>query len=349
MQNVPYVMMNQRFSQLPQFSVKTIGLCTKAYNAFPRGFQRLGNSYVAVYSSGPSHGNSDRIIWVRTDDEFETISTGVFYENATATYDLSFLSDLLAVGETVCFSSIWTIANEAGVLTPYVNSVITVTDPYALWGTPKLINGVWYTTGFRTSGGYRRVALFQSTDGMRSWQFKVISAMNNTKQLSEADIITCSNGDWVQITREDSATTDDLYRTVSTNQGTSWSAPVMLPSHVKGNQPQLIRHPDTGVLFLFVGIRRKSSAVTDYGNAAEVWDINGIGVHYSLDNGVTWSPVLMIAPMWSTDGGQPVPVFFPDGTIGVMFYTSCGATNISQTGVKTGVYFCRFRPDLSIF
>lgn len=342
-------MLSQRYVQIPEFDVKAIGLKPKAYNAFPRGFQKLKGSLIAIYASGPAHANSDRQIWVRSDDEFETFTSGVFIENATGVYDLSFLEDLLEPGETVCFHSVWTIANEGGVLTPYVNSIQTYTDPYALWGNPKLIDGIWYTTGYRIGGGYRRTVLAQSMDGMRTWQFKAISAMNNRKELGEADITTCANGNWVQITREDTSSNDELYRTVSTNQGQTWSAPALLPAHVRGNQPQLIRDPVSGALFLFVGIRKKTSGVTSYGNAVEAWDINGIGCYYSLNDGVTWSNVLMLAPAWSYECGQPVPVLLDDGCFGVMFYTSCGAVTVAQTGVKPGIYFCKFRPNLSAF
>lgn len=348
-EHVPPVMLDQRYIQIPDFDVKRIALRTGIYNAFPGGLQKIGSSLIAIYSSGSAHGQSDRQIWVRSDDEFETFTTGVFLENSTGAFDTSFLEDLIAPGETINFKSIFTIANEGGVLTPYTNSVIVVTDPYALWGTPRAIGSKWYTAGYRISGGYRRTALFESADGMRSWQFKTLIASVNTKQFSEADLNVCADGSIVCIIREDSSATDDLYRCVSIDKGATWSSPVLTSSHVKGNQPNLIRDPINSDLLMFAGIRKKNGSVTSYGNMGEHWDINGIGCWFSSTNGGGWSNVLMLAPAWASECGQPVTVDMGDGRIGLMFYTACGATTVAQTGIETGVYFLTFRPSRDIF
>lgn len=335
-------LLNARYLHLPEYKVRCIAQERGVYNAFPGGVKILGDSIVAIYSSGVGHGQSDRQIWVKSSDRFEYFETGTFLENATGVYDNSFLSELTQ-GESINFKSVFTVKNVSGTLTNFTTPVVMVTDQYALWGVPVLVGGEWLTTGYRISGGYERTALFKSTDGMGTWQFVTLIATSGARKFTEASLAECSNGDLIAVVRDNSTSTRDLYLTRRPNGSQVWGTPAMLPNHIKGTQPNLLRL-SSGDVVLFAGDRIGASTLDDNGNHTGIGDITGIACWKSRDNGSSWGDATMIAPSWGTDCGQPVSIELPDGNIGLLCYLAPAATN-GNLGIETGIYWIEFDPS----
>lgn len=341
---VPAEFLNARFLQIPGYKIRLVAQEMGVYNAFPGGVQRFGDYIVGIFSSGAGHANSDRQRWVKSKNGFVTFETGTFFENATLAHDTSFLEGLISEGESANFKTVFTVKNEGGTLAPYRQATIDVSgDTYAFWGEPKFIGDRWFGAAYRTAGGYRRAALFESTDGMVTWVYKSMIAAAGARLFGETSFDECANGDWVAVTRDDPATNiRDLYIERSTDQGATWSTPVKLPSHVVGTQP-FVKRLSNGHLMLFAGDRTGSGGLNNVGAQQDFEDITGVSCWKSTDNGLTWGPRIHLAPSWSTDCGQYVPVELEDGNVLGLCYLSPGATNGTR-GIEPGIYAIEFDP-----
>lgn len=340
---IPRAMANADYQRLLGWGMRKISLERGVYQAFPSAITSISGSLVAIYSSGEGHGNSDRQIWLRSDNNFVNWTTGTFVaDSAPNVYDNSFLDGLLTTGQTANFKGVYTVEKTGGGYSNTVQSTLTNgPDTYAIWSQkPIFVGGKWLTTAYRTSSSPTQTALVQSTDEMKTWTFSTLIAADAGKQFSEAAIAQCANGDLVALIREDSGSRD-VYTSRSTDSGATWSAPTI--TALKGTQPALLVLSDNSVIAM-TGDRSGTSGLNPAGTLLDGNDITGISAWKSTDNGVTWGFKIMLAAMWSTDGGQPMPVELSTGDVGFLCYLAPGATT-GSVGVEPGIYWVQFSPS----
>src|SRR5690606_2963655 len=130
---------------------------------------------VAIYSSGPAHGVSDRQIMTRSDDWGETWASVDFQtDDNPGVYDTSLLDGLLATGEKAVFK-VWTVEKTSdGYQVTVQSTVVESGVTYALWGQPIDIGGVLYRGGYGNNAGQTEAALFKSEDGGTTWAFVAV-------------------------------------------------------------------------------------------------------------------------------------------------------------------------------
>jgi hypothetical protein len=116
-------------------------------------------------------------------------------------------------------------------------------------------------------------------------------------------------------------------------------------SGIQGTQPCLLLLPD-GDILLLVGHRTGGSGLDVSGvlNEAGLANITGIACWRSTNNAASWTNRVILAPMWSTDGGQPMAVSLDVGRVGMLCYLAPGATN-ADYGVEPGIYWITFNGD----
>jgi hypothetical protein len=340
---VPRAMMNADYQRLFDIGLKKIELDRFVYNAFPGWMLQRGASLAFIFSSGAGHAKSHRQIGIRTDDNFQTFSRVVFFENATGVYDNSFLDGMLETGEVYPAKNIWKVRKTAGGYENKVQSTIAVTGQgsdngtYAFWAAePITWNGKLYCTGYRVSPTPYVSALFESSNGGWDWTFTTIIASDPSLWLGETAIVEYGNGNFIAVIREEIGSGRPLYLARSVGNITSWTAPTLI-SEIQGVQPALTRLAD-GDILLTVGHRTGSSGLFNSGKMRDQVNITGIVTVRSANNGVTWPNRVNLAPMWSTDGGQPMPKVLSDGRVGFPCYLAPGATN-GDIGVEPGIYF----------
>lgn len=323
---------NSVFVQLTDFRTKRVSAAPAQYCAFPY-IVKLGSSLVGIYSDGPSHAQSERQIMIRSDDGGLTWSSATFTENGSSTYNTSLLSGLLASGASVVLK-VWTIKNNAGTLA--VTSVSTVENggvTYALWSRPipSPTGTVLYRTGYGSNGTNTQTAMFQSSDGGVTWTFGSLMFATAGRNYSESDMVRTTGDNLVAVVREDLGAGNPLYYITSDNNGTSWSAPVAIPTTtVNGRQPNLMKLSD-GSYVLAVGDRAGVSGYSGSGDRVAGVDTTGITMVRSTD-AVTWGTRTSLAGMYSTDGGQPFVNETDAGRICAVFYHRRGINKQPEIG-----------------
>jgi hypothetical protein len=343
---LPRSMLNADYQRLYELGFKKIELSRFVYNAFPSWMLQSGASLAFIFSSGAGHANSDRQIGIRTDDNFETFSRTVFFENATGAYDNSFLDGMLDTGEVFTAKNVFKVRKTAGGYENKIQSTIAVTGQgsddgtYAFWSAkPIEFGGKLYCTGYRTSPTPFVSALFESSNGGWDWTFTTIIASDPSLALNETAICQYGANNFLAVIREDNGAGRPLYVTRSLGSITAWG-PISLISEVQGVQPSLTPLPD-GDILLTVGHRTGSSGLWASGRQHDALNITGIVTLRSTNNGASWPNRVNLAPMWSTDGGQPMPIVLSTGLVGFPCYLAPGATN-GDVGVEPGIYFGMF-------
>lgn len=299
-------------AQLTSYRSKTI--YNQAYDAFPYAV-KIGSSIIGIFSTGAAHAQSDKQVMFRTNDNGLTFQTVDFFINSTGVFNTSLLTDLLGVGEAVVLK-VWTVKNTAGVLGVTTTSIVS---GYAVWSKPKLIGSVLLRTGYNSTTW--ETALLQSTDAGVTWTVKSVIAPSTSGLLyNEADIVQTVPSNLVAYIREDSGAGDNLYQSISTNDGVTWSTPTVVSTTVlQGRQPNLIKLAD-GSIILATGDRSGISGYTGSGEVVGNTSTTGISVFKSTDNGTTWTYRTRIAPMYSTDGGQPFLIEIGSGVVFAVWY-----------------------------
>ena len=342
---IPKALGNADYMDALGVSGKVIARQNSVYNAFP-AMVKIGSSLIGIYSSGAGHGNSDRQIMVRSDDSGATWTSATFYENAGAVYNNTLLNGLMATGDKIGLKT-WTIEKTVG---GYNNTIVsTVANggiTYALWTNDMIdIGGVKYKTGYGTNAGFTQTALFKSTNGGVTWTFVSIMAAHAARNYSEAGLCRCTNGDLFAVVRQDGfSSTRPLWWIRSTDGGLTWTAPVQYdPGDINGVQPYLFTLAN-GDVILMAGDRVGFSGINGNGLTSTAEGITGISAWRSSDHGVTFTSRSMIAPMWSTDGGQPAPVQLANGNVGFLCYLAPAPTD-GTNGVEPEVWFLSFNPN----
>jgi hypothetical protein len=347
---LPRSMMNADYQRLYELGLKKIELTLGVYNAFPSWMLQRGASLAFIFSSGAGHANSDRQIGIRTDDNFETFSRTVFFENATGVYDNSFLDGMLETGEVFPAKNVFKVRKTAGGYENKVQSTIAVTGQgsndgtFAFWSAkPIEFGGKLYCTGYRTSPTPFVSALFESSNGGWDWTFTTIIASDAALLLGETAICQYGVSDFLAVIRDDAGAGRPLYVCRSLGSITNWGAHSLI-SEIQGVQPSLTPLPD-GDILLTVGHRTGSSGFFNASNRMrDELNITGIVTLRSTNNGATWPNRVNLAPMWSTDGGQPMPSVLSSGLVGFPCYLAPGATN-GDSGVEPGIYLGKFNGD----
>lgn len=342
---VPRSLMNAEYQRIFDIGFKKIDLERNVYNAFPGWMLKRGASKAFIYSSGIGHAQSQRQIGIRTDDDFATFSRSVFFENATGVYDNSFLDGMLLPDEVFAAKNIFKVRKTASGYENKVQSTIAVTGQgandgtYAFWSSrPIEVNGKLYCTGYRTSPAPAVPALFESVNGGWDWTFfTIVAPASAPLALNEMAICAYGVNNYLGVIREETGAGRPLYITRSIGDLVSWTTPSLL-SNIQGVQPSLTPLPD-GDILLTVGHRTGSSGFFDSGGKIrEQINITGIVTWRSTNNGATWPNRVNLAPMWSTDGGQPMPEVLESGLVGFPCYLAPGSTN-RDAGVEPGLFF----------
>jgi len=344
----PRVWLNREYRELLGATVQDVSRDSSQYEAFPA--QQIINGYIVVtFSDGDAHADSDRQIMCRkaVSDMYDTSaawSRVVFYEDDSATYDLTLLDDILTDGETVTFKA-WVVEKSGGVTSgQIVNSVVVsgYSDPdidgtYALWSPVREYSGSYYRTGYRTDAAGWNTVLFESADQV-SWAVKGVIAQGHGSSLeyNEADIVETTTGNYLAVVREETGAGRPLYTTTSSDLIT-WSAPT-LSSDFEGTQPCLLKQTD-GDIFLAVGDRTQQTGFDAGGFPTSYVDTTGIQIYLSEDNAVSWSSGTMLAKSWSTDCGQPVLAEPTANVVSVVYYNATGPTNsVTEPGIAHKIF-----------
>lgn len=345
---IPRALMNCEMQRLLDYGQRRIAYENGVYNAFPGWALKKGLSIAFIFSSGLGHGNSQRQIGARSDDNGETWRQSIFFENAGSAFDFSCIDGMLETGEVWPAKNVFKVRKTANGYETKIQSTVAVTSAganngtYAIWtAAPVRIGLKLLCTGYRTSQTPWVAALFESSDDGWTWEFASVIAAEVDTMFNEAAIVRASNDDLVSIIRVDAGSGRPLYQSRSSDDGATWSSPQLL-SGMQGVQPSLTLLPD-GDLVLMVGHRTGTSGLGPSGKMRDERNITGIRAWRSSNHGVTWPNSATLAPMWSTDGGQPMPVLLDEsGKLGCACYLAPGATN-GDSGVEPGIYWLTFQ------
>ena len=307
------------FAQLTNYRSKIIS-GTDNYDAFPYA-TKIGNSIVGIFSSGTGHAQSEKQVIFRSDDNGLTFRTADFFVNDTQAFYTGLLSDLLTDGQSVDLK-IWNLKKSGTDFISTANSSVTASNwrTYAIWSRPKVAGSKLYRTGYTTVGSWE-VGLLESTDSGATWVYKSTIASVAGKKFNEADIVNTTGTNWIAFIREDTGTTDNLYKSTSSDNGATWTTPTLVDTKVmNGRQPNLTKLSD-GSIILATGDRSGTSGYA--GGSCDVvhgTDTTGITIFRSTDNGATWSYRTRVSPMYSTDGGQPFVIDLGNSNIFIVWY-----------------------------
>lgn len=319
---------NSVFVQLTDFKTKRIGSDPSRYLAFPF-MTKVGSSIVGIYSDGNAHASSDRQIMVRSDDNGVTWSSAVFVQTGVDGFNTSLLNDILPLGQSIVLKA-WGIRNIGGTLNVYqVSTVVNGGVTYALWSSviPSATAGTIYRTGYGTSSGSTQTALFQSTNGGETWEFKSLMFFGSGLSFSEAAIIRTSGNNLLAVCREDTGASNPLYHSTSSDDGLTWSAATLIPTSViNGRQPNLIKTTN-GRYVLTTGDRAGISGIGGGGEESFGSDKTGIALVTSSD-GTNWGNRTMLAGTYSSDGGQPFAVETTANRVCVTYYHRRGLNSL---------------------
>lgn len=310
---------NQSFSYLTNYQSNTVS--KDRYEAFPYAI-KIGSSIVGIFSSGVAHAQSDKHKIFRTDDNGKTYEIKDFFINSTEVMDLSLLDGLLSVGDIVNLK-VWSIKKTADSYQVTTTSSISANGKsYALWSKPKITpDGNLYRTAYSPTGNWETGLLVSFNDG-ETWTFKsVIAPSTSGRTYNEADIVNTVGNNWVAYIREDVGASDNLYKSTSSDNGNTWSVPTLVNSiEINGRQPNLTKLSD-GSIILATGDRTGVSGFSGNGEQiSSTLNTTGITIWRSTDNCATWSYRTRLAPIFSTDGGQPFVIDLGSGNIYVVWY-----------------------------
>jgi hypothetical protein len=254
------------------------------YLAFPF-VVKVGASLVGIFSESDSHASGSSQWMIRSDDDGATWSRVLFFDNAVpGVYNTSLLQSLLAVGQSVVLK-VWTIKNNAGVLTVTVQNTASFGgNTYPLWS--KAIpgpGGVLWRTGYGLVGAATETALFQSVDGGVTWTYVSTIFADPTKFFSEADVVNLDGTNWMAMVREDTSSSvyNSVYYSISTDNGVTWGIPVSLdPTKVNGRQPNLIKTTDGTIIFSSGDRKSGATGYSPDGTIVPyVYDTTGVTVY----------------------------------------------------------------------
>lgn len=310
------------------FRTSTIADTPGSYDAFPDGAM-IGGTLFVLFSRGPAHAQSSSQWMARSDDGGNTWYSVEFVNDANPNvYNTSLLEGLLQPGEKIVFK-VYTISNNAGVISvadpiPFVSDGVT---NYAVWGPARSGAGITLRSGYAAG----KAAVLFSADGGSSWSYRATVFEGAGLLFSEFDLVNTGGTNWTAICREDSGAGNPLYISRTTDNGMTWSAPVLIPTtSANGRQPNLLRLP-SGTLILATGDRAGVTGLAGNGEMLFGADITGITLVASTDNGATWGFRTTVAGMFSTDGGQPRMLLLSATRVICLYYSA------RSTQAKTGV------------
>ena len=344
----PRRFLNQHYSQLIGGNLEDVSRDGVQYKAFPFS-NIIGGYFVILYSDGDAHASSDRQIMARKPaasilDNSTAWEQVTFFENSSAVFNFSLLTDIMTNGESFLFK-VWTVTKTAGVVAQSTlsSSVVSgfsdsdIDGNYAMWSKSRLYAGNYYRVGYSFAGAEWNSVLFESADQI-TWAIKgfIAKGIGAGLKFSEADIVETTSGNYLAVIREDSGTGRPLYTSTSTNLIT-WTTPV-LSTEFEGTQPNLIKL-SSGSILLSVGDRVGSSGLDFGGVPSNFPTVTGIKTYISTNNASTFSVGTNFDLSWSTDCGQPMMEEVLPGFIAMSYYNSLKQTNsVTEPGIRNKVF-----------
>ena len=200
-----------------------------------------------------------------------------------------------------------------------VSLPFTTTLWRAVHGMTELANGnlLAYASGINTGDTYTQSRSLLSTDGGVTWGSEATIAVSASQNFNELCVDTLPDGNLMALVRSDNGsgggTNPGIYRSVSTNGGVSWSAPVKV---IDGyGRPEWLKLASGGLVVFY---RR-------FGDRLALTSA-------SWDNGVTWGVPDLLHPEDATVS-QSVYQQAVQVAAGVVAVVYCDEVNSGVSGV----------------
>ena len=274
----------------------TNGYWTRAYTGFPRAcYIPQKRRLLVTFRLAKGHGYYDADIYVMRTDDFganwriEKLIDGAGDDYRTAPIKLLQDGRLMAVATRIT----------GAVQTGAYDTFAYYSDDFGeSWSAPQLVHDAAVSaTGSCTSLIFqarngdiyipiytapdssvpldgRTAGYVKSTDNGASWSaYTEVTDEGPTYAASEITFVQATRSDDIIAFIRAENGTDKLFRSVSTDNGASWSATTdVTPSNYKASQPNILQREDG---FLHMACRAFSGS--------------GLGYYYSTDDGLTWT------------------------------------------------------------
>lgn len=303
------------------------------YEAFPDVCRLADGRLMAVFYAGydhvslpaPKRPKGGRIDCAFSSDEGRTwTKPGTLYDGPDDDRDPSIVQ--LPSGKIMCnFFSLRRKAGEGGKAGGWDGRgtwVVESTDKGGTWSAPRLISADHYCSSpirrlpdgqlmlglYRQDGEKAWGAVVASADEGRTWGPVVDIPNGGWKLDAETDVIPLRDGRLLAVEREPATS---MCASVSPDGGRTWTAsqPLGFPGHC----PYLLRTSD-GVLVL-------------------AHRLPGTSLHYSFDDGRTWSENVLVDERL---GAYPSMVERKDGTVLIVYYEEGAGSNIRARRFRVG-------------
>lgn len=145
----------------------------------------IGEVMIGLFSDGGIHGDTDRQIFLRKDGLRGTWQSVTYYEVATATYDFSLLSPLMAEGDVLTLKAFTNVKMPDGVKVT-INSTITNWTNSLLYSDDHE-NAAWTKTGFDAfgAGSVANTTAVRAPDGSQTADFIRPTTGTSTRSLQQ--------------------------------------------------------------------------------------------------------------------------------------------------------------------
>jgi photosystem II stability/assembly factor-like uncharacterized protein len=300
------------------------------YEAFPDVCRLVDGRLMAVFYAGYGHVSlstpkwpiGGRIDYALSSDEGRTWTRArVLYDGPDDDRDPSIVQ--LPSGKLLCsFFSLRRKAGPAGEWDGLGTWLIESSDLGRTWSKPRRVSADYYCSSpirllsdgrlmlglYRQDGEKAWGAVTTSGDDGRTWGPVVDIPNGGWKLDAETDIIPIADGRILAVEREPATS---MCSSISADGGRTWS--VSQPLGFPGHCPYLLR-TSGGVLLL-------------------AHRLPGTSLHYSFDEGRTWSENV---PVDERIGAYPSMVELKDGTVLIIYYEEGAGSNIRARRFRLG-------------
>lgn len=322
---------------------KPVMVCEDAgaggYEAFPDVCRLSDGRLMAVFYAGYGHvalpsprlPRGGRICYCLSSDEGRTWTPArILYDGPNDDRDPSIVQ--LKDGRLMC--SFFSLAGDDEGKQPYVGLgswILVSSDLGQTWSEPRRLSTKYYCSSpIRELSGGRlmlglyteenasaRGAVIYSDDGGKSWSAEIDIPNSGMRLDAETDVIELNDGKLFAAQRADRG--KPMAFSLSSDRGLTWS-----PSQAfgfPGHCPYLLRTRD-GILLLAHRVPQTS-------------------LHYSLDDGKTWSENVVVD---TVGGAYPSMVNLKDGSVLIVYYEEGEGSSIRSKRFRASRQGIEFQP-----